>query len=235
MQMVQHLSEDDPDRRVQFCDWAVDKMDNDPQFSAGILFSDEANFYCNGEVNRQNMRYWSDANPQWLNPSKMVGAEKTMVWCGIWQNRIIGPFFIDGNMNAQIYLKMLQERLIPALMNDDGEFPERFQQDGAPPHYGLIVREWLDKQFPNLWIGRRGPVEWPPRSPDLTPLDFYLWGHLKAVVYAERIRDRGHLQDRIRAACMSVSAETLTLVRQEWEKRMHMCIACHGEHIEHIK
>ena len=38
--------------------------------------------------------------------------------------------------------------------------------------YGIYVRRWLGRQFTGHWIGRRGPVEWPPRSPDLKPLDF---------------------------------------------------------------
>ncbi|KAE9536207.1 hypothetical protein AGLY_007430 [Aphis glycines] len=50
-------------------------------------------------------------------------------------------------------------------------------------HYTIPVREYLDREYPGKWIGRRGPIEWPPRSPDLTPIDFFLWGHLKTVVY----------------------------------------------------
>ncbi|CAH1986618.1 unnamed protein product [Acanthoscelides obtectus] len=49
-----------------------------------------------------------------------------------------------------------------------------FQQDGAPPHYVLRVRQYLDQTFPDRWIGRRGVNEWPPRSPDLSPLDFFM-------------------------------------------------------------
>ena len=49
--MTQHLSEDDPDRRQQFCEWALTKVNEDENFSTKI-FSDEANFYVNGEVNR---------------------------------------------------------------------------------------------------------------------------------------------------------------------------------------
>ena len=51
-----------------------------------------------------------------------------------------------------------------------------FQQDGAPAHFALDVREYLNNIFPNGWIGRGGPVQWPPRSPDLTPMDFFIWG-----------------------------------------------------------
>ena len=49
-----------------------------------------------------------------------------------------------------------------------------FQHDGAPPHYTNRVRELLNELLPNRWLGRGGPVAWPPRSTDLTPLDYYL-------------------------------------------------------------
>jgi hypothetical protein len=50
------------------------------------------------------------------------------------------------------------------------------EYDGAPPHYGVIFRKYLDKVFPNRWVGRRVQIESPARSSDLTPLDFFLWG-----------------------------------------------------------
>lgn len=55
-----------------------------------------------------------------------------------------------------------------------------FQQDGAPAHYHHQVRQYLDNWMGNRWIGRRGPVAWPARSPDLTPLDFFSVGLRKA-------------------------------------------------------
>lgn len=48
-----------------------------------------------------------------------------------------------------------------------------FLQDWASSQYALPVRQYLDHRFPNRWIGRRGPIEWPTRLPDLSPLDFY--------------------------------------------------------------
>ncbi|KAJ8938602.1 hypothetical protein NQ318_020864 [Aromia moschata] len=47
-----------------------------------------------------------------------------------------------------------------------------FQQDGCPAHHAVIVRNWLNSEFNEHWIGRDGPILWPPRSPDLTILDF---------------------------------------------------------------
>ena len=62
------------------------------------------------------------------------------------------------------------------------------------------VREYLNECFPKCWLGRGGPVAWPPRSPDLTPLDSYLWGHMKTLVYETKVQSRAALRDRIFAA-----------------------------------
>jgi hypothetical protein len=59
-----------------------------------------------------------------------------------------------------------------------------FQQDGAPPHWGSNVRRFSDVAFPNRWIGRDGPTPWPPRSPDITPHDLFLWGSVKDKVFS---------------------------------------------------
>ena len=56
-------------------------------------------------------------------------------------------------------------------------------QDGAPPHRRRTVTARLAELCGNRVIALNHQVEWPPRSPDLTPLDFFLWGHLKANVF----------------------------------------------------
>jgi hypothetical protein len=45
--------------------------------------------------------------------------------------------------------------------------------DGAPVHF------WLNDKFDNRWIGRGGAISWAPGSPDMVPLEFFLWGHIK--------------------------------------------------------
>jgi hypothetical protein len=92
----------------------------------------------------------------------------------------------------------------------------------------------MDWQFPGYWIGRRGPVEWPPRSPDLIPLDFYLWGHLKAKLCQVKIQYMDHLKERIREAYARITPDVLKRVRHEWERRICMCYQCNGIHIEHV-
>ena len=82
-----------------------------------------------------------------------------------------------------------------------------FQQDGAPPHFALTVRAYLDRTFPGRWIGRSGPLPWPPHSPDLTPCDFWLWGMVKERTYSRKIRDINDLKDRIRTVVSSIPRE----------------------------
>ena len=71
------------------------------------------------------------------------------------------------------------------------------QQDGAPLHWGLAIRQLLNDTFPERWIGRDGPIPWPPRSPDITPLEFFLWGYVKDIVYRTKVRDVSDLQQQI--------------------------------------
>ena len=82
-----------------------------------------------------------------------------------------------------------------------------FMQDGAPPHFALTVRAWLDQHFSGRWLGRRGPHEWPPRSPDLTPCDFYLWGYTKEEVYKTKPRTLEDLEIRIQQVLNAIPNE----------------------------
>ena len=58
--------------------------------------------------------------------------------------------------------------------------------DGAPPHNAAVITNMLNERYGDRWIGLNFPtVRFPPRSPDLTPLDYYLFGNLKRIVYKE--------------------------------------------------
>jgi hypothetical protein len=106
---------------------------------------------------------------------------------------------------------MLHLYAVPQLDQEDAEVI--FQHDGAPPHYSSIVHEFLDATFPQRWIGRGGWLPWPPRSQDLTPLEFYFWGYVKQCVYSVRINHIEHLKARITEAVHSVTPD---LLRHVW-------------------
>jgi len=68
-----------------------------------------------------------------------------------------------------------------------------FQQDRAS-HYSINVRQYLDKIFSE---GRRGHIEWPARSLDLNPFDYFFWGYLKSKIYITKPQELDNLQQRI--------------------------------------
>lgn len=131
-------------------------------------------------MNRQNYRYWSSTNTNWAIESH-TQYQFVKVWAGIVRDRIIGPYFLEDTLTGHRYLQFLRNKLIPDLYimfsnANNPNIPDEsiwFQQDGAPPHFSREVRQYLNKVFPGRWIGRRGHLEWPARSPDLTPIDFF--------------------------------------------------------------
>ena len=73
----------------------------------------------------------------------------------------------------------------------------------------MSVRGSLNATFPNRWIGRDGPISWPPRSPDLTPLDFFLWCYVKDRVFVTPVSDI-ELRTRIPDEITTTTGEMLT-------------------------
>ena len=86
--------------------------------------------------------------------------------------------------------------------------------------------------FPDGWIGRGGPTSWPPRSPDVTPLDFFLWGYVKTKVFTEEIADIKELKTRITHAVVSVNPQMLLNTWKEFEKRLLKLRENGGKHVE---
>ena len=76
------------------------------------------------------------------------------------------------------------------------------------------------------------PIAWPPRSPDITPLDFFLWGYVKDVVYRTKVKDISDLKERITAAVEAIDEEMLKRTWTEIEYRLDILRATNGAYIE---
>ncbi|XP_074026197.1 uncharacterized protein [Leptinotarsa decemlineata] len=167
--------------------------------------------------------------------------EKVNVWAGIVGDRVIGPIFFQENLTGARYLEFLQKDLVPNLAilfpcSIEADVPNRniwFQQDGAPSHFARPVREYLNDVYPGRWIGRRGPYEWPPRSPDSTPLDFFLWGYLKSKVFKTKPANIEDLEEGIRQECRLISGEVIRNVQNEFQLRLGYCQLVNG-HFEYL-
>ena len=111
-----------------------------------------------------------------------------------------------------------------------------FQHDGAPPHYTNRVRELLNELFPNRWLGRGGPVAWPPRSPVLTPLDYCLWGHMKTLVSETKVESRAALRRPIFAEAEQIKnhPHNIACATRSLKIRAENCIAAGGGHFEQV-
>jgi len=85
----------------------------------------------------------------------------------------------------------------------------------------FIVNIWfLDATFPNRWIGRDGPTPWPPRSPDITPLDFFLWGYVKDKVFLTPVPDIINAKARITDTFATIPEDMLENTWRETDDRL---------------
>ncbi|GFW77563.1 transposable element Tc3 transposase [Trichonephila clavipes] len=203
-----------------------------------ILFSDEAHFWLNGYVNKQNCRIWREANPQ-VYVETPLHPEKLTVWCALWAGGIIGLYFFKNDeghnvtVNGDWYRAMITNFFIPELSNHDVQ-ELWFQQDGATCHTARATIDLLKDTFGDRLISRFGLVNWPPRSCDLTPLDYFLWGYVKSLVYADKPQTLVHLEDNIRHVIADIRPQMLEKVIENWTSRLDYIRASRGSHMPEI-
>ncbi|GFW45502.1 uncharacterized protein TNCV_3244421 [Trichonephila clavipes] len=207
------IHQNDHQARRRFVEWAQNEIAVAPDFHKRILFSDEAHFWLNGYVNKQNCRIWSEANPQ-VYVETTLHPEKLTVWCALRAGGIIGPYFFKNyeghnvTVNGDRYRAMITNFFIPELNNHDVQ-ELWFQQDGATCHTARATIDLLKDTFGDRLISRFGPVNWPPRSCDLPPLDYFLWGYVKSLVYANKPQTLDYLEDNIRRVIADIRPQML--------------------------
>ncbi|GFY00640.1 transposable element Tc3 transposase [Trichonephila clavipes] len=232
------IHQNDHQARPRFVEWAQNEIAVVPYFHKRILFSDEAHFWLNGYVNKQNCRIWSEANPQ-VYVETPLHPEKLTVWCALWTGRIIGPYFFKNDkghnvtVNGDRYRAMITNFFIPELNNHDVQ-ELWFQQDGATCHTARATIDLLKDTFSDRLISRFGPVNWPPRSCDLTPLDYFLWGYVKSLVYADKPQTLDHLEDNIRRVIANIRPQMLEKVIENWTSRLDYIRASRGSPMPEI-
>lgn len=208
---------------------------DDARFLSRILWTDESKFNREGITNFHNLHYWAEDNPHVKRQTSFQRKFSVNVWMGVIGNNLIGPHFLPDYLNGESYEYFLRNHLFELL--DDVPLVNRqgmiYQHDGCPAHYRRTIRELMDQWFPNRWIGRGGPIPWPARSPDITPLDFHVWGHMKELVYVTEVPTREELINRIENAAVILRNNFSTRVtKTEIRKRARACIRNGGTHFE---
>ena len=109
-----------------------------------------------------------------------------------------------------------------------------FQQDGASSHTAEAALVVLRPVFEDCIISRRADVVWPPRSCDLTPLNYYMWGAVKDKCYADKPETIDALKDNIREAIGDIQLHTIDNVLKNWNDRVTYCMASRSSHLNEI-
>ena len=116
IQVVQQLLPHDLKQRSECCRKLLQMIDRMPQFLDHLIMSDEAHFHLNGNVNKQNFRYWAAENPHMLHQKPMY-SEKVTVWCGVSAFGVLGPYFFENATGQSVtvmvdrYVELLREFL----------------------------------------------------------------------------------------------------------------------------
>ncbi|GFV71310.1 putative DD41D transposase [Trichonephila clavipes] len=187
---------------------------------------------------KQNCRIWSEANLQ-VYVETPLHPEKLTVWYALWAGGIIGPYFFKNDedhnvtVNGDRYRAMITTFFIPEFNNHDVQ-ELLFQQDGATCRTARATIDLLKDTFGDRLISRFGPMNWPPRSCDLTPLNYFLWGYVKSLVYSDKPQTLDHFEDNIRRVIADIPPQMLEKVIENWKSRLDYIRASRGSHMPEI-
>lgn len=204
---AKELTPSDLLKRLNFANWVLRQQKRDAKFTQKIIFTDEAHFSLAGYENSQ---------------------QHVIVWCGIWYQGVIGPYFFEhenGNtttVNSERYRTMIKQFLWPNLEKIDLK-DVWFQQDGARWHVGNETLTLLKTKFNDRLISGNCKVEWPPRSGDLTPPDYFLWSYLKKKVQSNKPETIEELKCNIRQEIGKITPEVCANVIRNFDYRIVSC------------
>uniref|UniRef100_A0AAF5DM15 Tc1-like transposase DDE domain-containing protein n=1 Tax=Strongyloides stercoralis TaxID=6248 RepID=A0AAF5DM15_STRER len=176
IQFTHHIKSSNANERLKFANDIDNLIREDENFIDKLIMTDEAYFQLDGYINKQNLIYWDTKNPR-IVVEKAPHLKRITVFCAITSKRIYGPFYFEdkkGNavtVNKVNYRYMLEHSVILTIGNVDEMW---YQQDGVPPHIARKTITFLKTIFGNRIISKNGNINWLTRSPDLSPLDFFL-------------------------------------------------------------
>ena len=148
---------------------------------------------------------------------------------------MIGPYFFENDAGNAVtvtgarYRDMITDFLWNELDGTDVN-DMFFEKDGTTCHTAAETMKLLRTKFHGRVISRRGDVNWPPRSCDLAPLDFFLWGFLKGKVYANDPQTILELKEEIRRTIDEISPQLCQNVIENFIKRVNVCQQGRGGH-----
>lgn len=196
-----------------------------------IVFSDEKNFTVEQFTNRRNSRYLA-VDPDDVDPSVRYSPHgkfpaKAMMFGLVGTDGFtIPPVWFKKSMDGNDYRHMLEETVIPALNAHYGRNKWVLQQDGAPSHTSIATQAFLTEK-----LGSRGfwPKQfWPPSSPNLNPLDYFVWTHVEEKACATAHPNITAMKQAVNEIWARMDADILKSAISKFRSRLQKCIAAEG-------
>uniref|UniRef100_A0AAF5DN60 DUF4817 domain-containing protein n=1 Tax=Strongyloides stercoralis TaxID=6248 RepID=A0AAF5DN60_STRER len=215
-------------KRIEFVNAIENLLRNDENVLDKIIMSDEAYFFLNGEVNKQNTRYWSKENPH-VTIDKFLHSKK--VTCGLTSEKITRPYFSEMKRKySHSKCRQLQKndfRIFGRRSSRQKRFvTERLFQTVS----GTIA--FFKTNFEDRSISIGGKIEWLARSLNLSSSNFFLY--LENRVYKNKPKTLDDLKDNIDKKIQKIGRDTLKKVIQSFYERIFKCRELGGRHLNNI-
>ena len=236
LQQIQALAPKDSSGRLTICQWFIQQHDMRPNFPALVLWTGWGNvqaWWHSKFAESAWVGICQSACNSWTIPSTKILHQD--LGRNSWWLLVRTPC-TSQLPDRQRYRWFLCNKL-PLLLEDIPLAVQQemyFMHDGAPANFSRIVLAHLNCHYLEHWVGRSGPIAWPPCSPDLNPLDFFVWGHLKSLVYSTAVEDEATLHARIVQGCQRIGATPSIFehVRTSMWRRAEACSMAEGGHFE---
>lgn len=210
-----------------------------------LLVTDEAQFCLQGHLLNRGTNYcysrMREGKPKGFYTTSVQCPTKLMVFAvmsGL--DGKLWPFFYPRGtkLNTKTYIQKLQDDVFPALRNHYGDRMFKrliFQQDGAPCHRSKTTITMLDRTFKHrvLALGAKRGHDWSPSSPDLSPLDYYLWSEVKRMVYQHPMPSSlDELREKIETSFSQIDSDTVMKAMMSMPKKAAKCVDAQGDRFE---
>ena len=177
----QFMNQATKERRLVKAKALLNRFKHPPSPKILIFYSDEKNFNQDQKVNSQNNR-WLCEDPEEVPIVMKTKFPAQVMVLGVVSNEgdVMPPHvFAQGlKINTEVYIDVLSNVVKPWMDGVARGRPYVWQQDGAPAHNANRTQDWCRANLPHFWEKE----VWPPSSPDVNPLDFYVWGALCFII-----------------------------------------------------
>ena len=195
------------------------------------FFSDEKIFTVDRVINRRNDRWISDDASKVVPAMRSKKPTSVMLLSVISSDGDIMPphfFNVREKVNADVYVGVLQSKVIPWMKAKANGRPFIFQQDSAPSHTAKKTLKALEEADVDFW----SPKIWPSNSPDLNPCDYYLWSRVESEACKTPHGSINSLKKSIKVAMNKIDTVEVIDAVAAFRRRLEAVIAAEGGHIE---